>query len=93
MDINGSICVRRGMGMRRELLYARDGNMSRWDQFGTGISNNVEWEWEMMESTQNGNGNRNGNGNGSHWVLFGMGMRMEIGGINAAWKQPQAVFF
>ena len=93
MGINESICVRSGMGMGRELLHARNGNGSRWVIFGTGISNNVEWEWEMMRSTRNGNGNKNGNGNGSHWVLFGMGMRKGIGRINAAWGQTPAVFF
>ena len=29
MGINGSICVRRGMGIGREFLHARDGNGSR----------------------------------------------------------------
>ena len=88
MGINGPICVRRGMGMGRELLHARDGNGSRWVLFGTGISN-VAWEWEMIGSTRNGNGSRNG----SHWVLFGMGMTMGIGEINAAWQQTPEVFF
>ena len=50
-----------------------------------GLGNDgVYTEWERE---RNGNGNLNGIGNGSHSVFFGMGMRMGIGGINAAWEQ------
>ena len=79
------------MGMGRELLHARDGNGSRWVPFGTGVSNNVAWEreWERKREREwerkwEREWNGNGNGNGSHGVLFGIGMRMGIGGINAA---------